>query len=534
MQESTSKFLSPDTVDGGSGSLDSAGGGSSLSEPRPFTGLTPGRDPTLLTAAEMAEADAAADQRGIAVIDLMEAAGRAAADCLVGYLGTPQETNGEIAILCGTGNNGGDGIVMARYLAEWGYSVRLMLAAERSALKGVLSQVARRWPGSFDPLDTLAVRTAAVIVDGLIGAGLSRDVDGKIAEVVEAANASNAFRFALDVPTGLCSDTGHPRGAVFKADATITFFRRKPGHVLAPGRYLCGGGENIHVADIGISADILEQVAPQCFENTPAYWGARYPHIGPATHKYDRGHVLVLGGKEPALGASRLAAQAALRIGAGLCTLAAPSENYSIQASALTDIMVRRFENNFGFIGMLSDQRISAVVLGPGAGIGEKMAELVTEVVSKKRATVVDADALTSLAGRIDHLKKRKKGNVVLTPHDGEFARLFPEIDLYPDRVEAARRAAKKSDSIIVLKGVTTIVAEPGGRATIASNAPAWLSVGGTGDVLSGAIAGLLGQGMPAFEAASAGVWLHGAAAMKCGRGMIASDLLFAFKRVLP
>ena len=257
------------------------------------------------------------------------------------------------------------------------------------------------------------------------------------------------------------------------------------------------------------------------------------PHAGPSYHKYDRGHVLVLGGREPTLGASRLAAMSALRVGSGLVTLAAPSETYVVQATALTDIMVRRFDQDFGFIGMLSDPRLNVVLMGPGAGLGEKTARLVQAVLKTDLTAVLDADALTSLAGR-QAMLNRSKGETILTPHQGEFERLFPDISVENDRISAVRSAAESSNSVVLLKGVSTVIAAPDGRVSVASNAPSSLSVAGTGDVLAGLVAGLAAQGMPAFEAASAAVWLHGEAAMRSGKGLIASDLVENLRQVLP
>lgn len=494
---------------------------------------TGGNSHILLTPEDSRRADKWAVENGTNGLTLMEAAGRAVADVITDYIGTPLEAGGEIVILCGPGNNGGDGFVAARYLEEWGYPVRVMLSVQAKDLKGDAAIMARRWQGGIGSLDARKLRGASVIVDGLFGTGLARALDGEYAGIIEAANDTEAFRIAIDMPSGLDADSGIPTGPCFSADATVTFFTKKPGHVMVPGRFLCGGNDNIHVADIGISSRTFEDIRPYLFENSPILWGSHYPFPGPETHKYHRGHLLVLGGKEPTLGACRLAAMAGLRVGAGLVTLAAPTETYNIQATALTDVMVRRFDSAFGFLGIMSDARINTVLLGPGASVGEKTAELVQDVIKRKKAMVLDADALTSLVGRLEQFAAEDVEKAVLTPHEGEFARLFPGLAQEPNRMAAARSAAVSSKCHIVLKGVSTIVAAPDGRVSIASNAPAWLSVAGTGDVLSGIIAGLMAQGMPPFEAASAGVWLHGEAAMKAGRGLIASDLLGTLPGVL-
>lgn len=494
---------------------------------------TGGNSHILLTPEESRRADAWAQENGTNGLTLMEAAGKAVAELVTDYVGTPLETGGEIVILCGPGNNGGDGFVAARYLEEWGYPVRVMLTVQAKDLKGDAAIMARRWQGGIETADPRKLAGASVLIDALFGTGLSRPIEGDVVELIEAANAADVFRVAIDVPSGLDADSGLPLGVCFSADATITFFTKKPCHVMVPGRFLCGGNENIHVADIGISARSFADISPHLYENSPVLWGGSYPFPGPETHKYHRGHLLVLGGKEPTLGACRLAAMAGLRVGAGLVTLAAPTETYNIQATALTDVMVRRFDSAFGFLGIMADSRINTILLGPGASVGEKTAELVQDVISRKRAMVLDADALTSLVGRLDLFAHTGVENAVLTPHEGEFARLFPGLSQEPNKISAARSAAVSSKCHIVLKGVSTVVAAPDGRVSVATNAPAWLSVAGTGDVLSGIIAGLIAQGMPAFEAASAGVWLHGEAAMKAGRGLIASDLLKALPDVL-
>jgi len=488
----------------------------------------------LLTPDEARAADVWTIEHGKPGLELMEAAGRAVADTIVEYVGTPLEVGGEIVILCGPGNNGGDGYVVARLLDEWGYPVKVLSSVEADALKGDARKMARKWKGHTELVGAGKVNGASVVVDSLFGTGLNKAVEGDLEALLNEANEADAFRLAIDVPSGLNANTGNSLGVCFKADATVTFFKKKSGQMVAPGRFFCGGADHIHVADIGIPEAALENIDPKHFSNEPALWSHSFPFQGPAAHKYNRGHMLVLGGKEPTLGASRLASMAGLRVGAGLVTLAAPSESYAIQAGALDDVMVRRFDSAFGFIGIMSDPKISTVLLGPGAGVGEKTAELVLQALMKGRNLVLDADALTSLTGRLDVLSGAKNCKAVLTPHEGEFARLFPDLDFRSDRIGAVRSAAEQSDCTVVLKGVSTIVGDVDGRISIASNAPSWLAVGGTGDILSGMIGGLLAQGMPAFEAASAAVWLHGEAAMKAGRGLIASDMLPLISRVLP
>lgn len=499
-----------------------------------MSGNTSNQEHILLTPSEAQQADQYAIKAGKKSSDLMETAGRAVADILIDYVGTPLELGGEIIVLCGPGNNGGDGFVIARYLYEWGYPVHVQLLGEPAKLTGDAAKMAQKWQGTIGAATGSSLKGAAVIIDALFGVGLNKPIEGEAANLIVAANETDSFRLAVDVPSGLNAETGNVSGCCFQADATVTFSFRKAGHLVAPGRFYCGGTDHVHVADIGVPSDVLDHMTPLCFANEPTLWSNAYPFQGPASHKYDRGHLLVLGGKEPTLGASRLASLAALRVGAGLVTLAAPSDSYPVQAAALTDVMVRRFDSAFGFVGILGDPRIGTVLLGPGAGVGEKTVELVQQAGVKKCNMVLDADALSSFVGRAEHLKAIADGDVVMTPHEGEFAKLFPSLDVVSDRIGAARSAAKIANSTIVLKGVSTIIAAPDGRVSIASNGPSWLAIGGTGDVLAGLIGGLMVQGMPVFEAASAAVWIHGEAGMKVGRGLIASDLLDVIPSVLP
>lgn len=490
--------------------------------------------PCLLSAEQARMLDAAAIEAGVAGIDLMRAAGRAVADILTDYIGTPLEAGGPIIIFCGSGNNGGDGFIAAKHLEEWGYLVSVRCACEAGDIKGDAAIAVSEWQGPINAFSPDGIHEAAAIVDCMFGTGLNKPIEGELADLIEEINQAPAFTLSVDLPSGLPADTGRPVGACISADATITFNLRKPAHLIVPGRFLCGGVENIHVAQIGVPDRVFKKIKCDIFANIPALWGQFFPFSGPQTHKYNRGHMLVLGGREPTLGASRLASLAGLRVGAGLVTLAAPTDTYAVQASSLMDVLVRRFDSTIGFMGIVNDPRIKAVLIGPGAGLGEKTAELVKHVGAKNKGIVLDADALSSLAGRIDIIKKLKSKDVVLTPHEGEFSRLLPDLDIDKDRLSAVREAAVMVDAVVVLKGVSTMVAAPDGRVCICENAPSWLSVGGTGDVLSGIICGLMTQGMPAFEAAASGVWIHGAAGMKAGRGLIASDLLEQIPRVLP
>jgi len=500
--------------------------------------LDPAKAPELLTCDEMRRADAHAIEGGTPGLALMENAGAAVADVAASLA----RSRGRIVVLSGPGANGGDGFVAARRLAERGYRIELGLLGRRGALRGDAASVAQRWTGEIKPAGALTLSGPCLVVDALFGAGLDRDLEGEALEIVERLNASAGPGrpvVAVDMPSGLSGDTGKVRRAAVQATATVTFFRLKPGHLLSPGRELCG---RLVLADIGIPEDALAAIAPKAFVNAPGLWRAKLRKPQAGDHKYSRGAVLVLSGPPHRTGAARLAARAALRIGAGLVALASPPEAVAVNAAHATAVMIEPFEGLSGFARLLADPRRNAIVIGPGAGVGEDTRALVRAALEPSqapRAVVLDADALTSFSGDADGLAAAiaaHNGPVALTPHEGEFARLFRlrrEILDGPSKLERARIAAVRLGAVLVLKGSDTVVGAPDGRASIGYDLPPTLATAGSGDVLSGFVAGLLAQGAPAFEAASAAVWLHGAAARQAGPGLIAEDLPEAVRAAL-
>jgi hydroxyethylthiazole kinase-like uncharacterized protein yjeF len=347
--------------------------------------------------------------------------------------------------------------------------------------------------------------------------------------MIEAINANGAPVLAVDLPSGINGTTAAIMGAAVRATETVTFFRKKPAHLLLPGRLRCG---RVRVVDIGIDARVLDEIRPQTFENTPQCWRGSFPVPRTDGHKYARGHVLALSGGITATGAARMSARAALRAGAGLVTLASPREALAVNAGASTAVMLRAVDTPVELARELADKRFNAIVMGPGAGVGPRTVDFVHTALSAGRHVVLDADALTSFANAPDHLfqaiKAASPSEVVLTPHEGEFPRLFSDMsNKHPGRskLERVHAAAERSGAVVLLKGPDTTVVAPDGRATIAANAPPWLATAGAGDVLAGIIAGLMAQGVPAFEAASIGVWMHGEAAREAGPGLIAEDL---------
>jgi ADP-dependent NAD(P)H-hydrate dehydratase / NAD(P)H-hydrate epimerase len=466
----------------------------------------------LLRVAQMEEADRLTVQAGTPGIELMQNAGAAVAR-EIARRWSPRPT----VVLCGPGNNGGDGFVVARVLAAAGWPVRLALAGSMQELRGDARHHAMLWQRPVEPVVWGVLEHAALVVDALFGSGLRRPLSGEIPHILEAAAKRRVPIVAVDVPSGLLGDTGASLGAV-PAVMTVTFTRKKPGHVLLPGRELCG--ETV-VADIGTTAALLERIPLETWENDPALWRGDLPQLRASGNKYSRGHALLWGGY-PTTGAARMAARAAARAGAGLTTIAVPPEALPIYAAALTSIMVRATATPADLAELLADKRFNALLIGPGAGTDATTRARALAMLATRRAVLLDADAISAFAQDRQTLFAAVGGPCILTPHDGEFARLF---DASGDKLARARAAARTSGAVIVLKGADTVIAAPDGRAVINSNAPATLATAGSGDVLGGMILGLLAQGMEAFAAAAGGVWLHGAAASDFGPGLLAEDL---------
>ncbi|MGY4570732.1 bifunctional ADP-dependent NAD(P)H-hydrate dehydratase/NAD(P)H-hydrate epimerase [Bradyrhizobium pachyrhizi] len=478
----------------------------------------------VLTTTEMERADRLTIAAGTPGFALMMSAGQAVAEAAMDLV-----EEGPIVVVAGRGNNGGDGFVAAAELAARGREVSVILLCERDSLQGDAALAAKGWKYPVLPFNPQALGKPALIIDALFGAGLNRPVKGDPLEMIAAVNANGTPVLAVDLPSGINGTSGAVMGAAVQATETVTFFRKKPAHLLLPGRMHCG---RVRVADIGIAAQVLDEIKPLTAENAPEAWRWSFPVPRIDGHKYARGHAVVVSGDLASTGAARLAARAALRAGAGLVTLASPRDALAVNAAALTAVMVRAVDNPIQFAELLGDKRLNACVIGPGAGVSARTRDFVHTALSAQRHLVLDADALTSFAGAPDRLFEAIKASdgqqVVLTPHEGEFPRLFSDIsNKHPGRskLERVRAAAERSGAVVLLKGADTVIASPDGRATVAANAPPWLATAGAGDVLSGIIAGFLAQGVAAFEAASIGVWMHGESASEAGPGLIAEDL---------
>jgi len=471
-------------------------------------------------------ADHLAEGAGVESYALMLRAGKALAEAV---LAAPHA--GAIQVLCGPGANGGDGYVAAEFLREAGHEVSVFCLGDVARLKGDAARAHLDWHGAVIPATPDIINGGGIFIDALFGAGLSRPLAGEAAALVQAINASGAYVISADLPSGIFGDNGTVPDVCVCAQETVTFFRQKPAHVLQPSREYCG---KITLADIGIPDQVLGKIKPQYFENNPALWPDLPPFPSVLVHKYSRGHVLVRCGGALQTGAARLAARAALRAGAGLVTLLAEMDAARVCAAHETEVMITSRDAKNTLEAMLTDRRVNAVVIGPAGGVDAAMRQDVLAIRNHKCPLVLDADGISAFADTPDRLFAVLDETCVLTPHEGEFARLFPDLaDDSHSKIARAQTAAKRAGCVMVLKGPDSVIASPTGRAIINTNAPTWLATAGSGDVLAGIIGALLGQGATGFEAAACGVWLHGAAGGTCGRGLIAGDLIEALPAVL-
>jgi hydroxyethylthiazole kinase-like uncharacterized protein yjeF len=493
----------------------------------------------LLSPSEMAEADRLAIAAGpFDGIGLMRNAGAAVAGVVLARYPAAMRVH----VLCGPGNNGGDGYVVARLLQDSAIDV-LVWASGSPKAGSDAALAASECTAQSRPLSEFVAEPGSIVVDALYGAGLSKPPSGDAARAIDIAAELDLPVVAVDLPSGVSGESGEVLGQAFLARITVTFARKKPGHLLLPGRELCG---EIVLADIGIGDGIIAQLEPRTFENTPGLWLRHLPRPVIDTHKYKRGHVGVFSGGPSATGAARLSALAAARSGAGAVTLLSPANAMQVNAAHLTSIMLRKTDTIADMQEFIGDRRPSAVVLGPGFGISEKTRAFALAVLGAERrqdggieGLMLDADGITSFRDAPDTLfeaaRRPNAPALVLTPHEGEFSRLFPDIagDKKRSKLAKACGAAERANAVVVYKGADTVIAAADGRAAINSNGAPWLATAGSGDVLSGIVAGLLAQGMPAFAAACAAVWIHAEAGSRFGAGLIAEDLPLALVPVL-
>lgn len=476
----------------------------------------------LLTADEMLRAEQITIDSGTPSLTLMENAGLAVAEEVVRRF----PRGSKVTICCGKGNNGGDGFVCARILRERGFQIRLGLLCKPEELKAEPKEMARRWDEAIEPLVPSMLEGTEVVVDGIMGSGLKGPVNGVVADIIQSVNDKKLPVVAIDMPTGIEMTHGSVQGIAFEAVATVTFFRKKTGQVLLPGKRYCG---DVRVADIGFSPKVLADIAPQTFVNEPDFWLRYYPRMKPEGHKYDRGHAVVVSGPMESTGASRLGAATALRIGAGLVSLATSKAAFYINAAQLTSVMVSVFDGpaSLGEI-LTNDPRQNAVLIGPGAGLSQESCDNVAAVLSSEATVIIDAEGMTTFEENPQDLFgmiQSRNAPTIITPHQGEFDRIFPELGNAESKLEQAKRAAEISGAVVIFKGPITIISAPDRLSAVMGNAPPWLATAGTGDVLAGMITGLCAQGMSPFDAAAAAVWMHAELARAFGPGLISEDM---------
>lgn len=480
----------------------------------------------VLSVAQMREADRLAVAGGVRGYELMISAGQSVAHVVnEHYSGRP------VLILCGPGNNGGDGFVAARFLEEAGHEVTVMASVPVRKYKGDARLACRDWGGAVHDFAARPdMPPETVVIDAVFGTGLAKPIGGAVASLFAAIRAARWPVVAVDIPSGVCGDTGRADPATLHAAHTVTFFRKKTGHLMMPGMALCG---RVGVYDIGIPRTVLEDTGFTLLEDDPAWWRAALPGLRADGHKYNRGHVVVLGGARMT-GAARMASEAAMRMGAGLCTIAAPESAAAVYKRGAAHVLYEPLSQMRDFAASCADPRRNAIVMGPGAGLDDVagLREAVLDMLALGRPAVLDADALTCFSEEPEALCRALHERCVLTPHEAEFARLFGAGE--DAKVSRAVAAAEKAGAVILLKGPDTVIARPGGAPPAVNiHATPWLATAGAGDVLAGMIAGLLAQGMDAFPAACAAAWLHGEAGLRAGPGLVAPDLIAAIPAIL-
>jgi hydroxyethylthiazole kinase-like uncharacterized protein yjeF len=467
----------------------------------------------ILTVAQAGAADRAALASGTPLFGLMQRAGAAvAAEVMARW--TPRPTR----VLCGPGDNGGDGFVVAASLASAGWPVRVAALVDVAQMKGAAAEAAAQWNGPIETVSPACVADAALVIDALFGAGLSRPLAPEVVQTLRACQAAGATLVAVDLPSGLNGDTGAPLDFAPTATLTVTFHRKKPAHVLEPGRQFCG---EVVVADIGLAEPPADWPLN---ENEPALWRAGFPWPKTDTHKTERGRMVVVSGEAWSTGAARMSARAGLRIGAGMVTVLSPPNACAVNAAHLEAVMLKPFADRAELLRVAD--RADVAVIGPGAGITLETRLNLLALAAAGPALIVDADVFSVFREAPHELFEVLTPRDVMTPHAGEFERIFPGLlKSSPERITAARLAAERAGAVVLLKGADTVIAAPDGRAVVNTNAAPWLATAGAGDTLAGFIAGLIAQGMDSFSAACAGAWIHAEIGRDFGPGLIAEDL---------
>jgi len=470
---------------------------------------------------ESQKIDVKAIASGISGECLMENAGRAVVDQIL-----KRWQPKEVVVLCGPGNNGGDGYIIARLLNEINWSVKVLTIIDPSQLEGDAKVASLKWTGDVVLLnEEQDYLHAELIIDCLYGTGLSRPLDKETVELINYYKSLKTKVVSVDLPSGVHGNTGEVLGTAIEADLTVTFCNLKRAHFLLPGKELCG---EIVVVDIGIPKQIINQIDFLTFWNQPIAWINSFPIPQSNTHKYIRGHTFIIGGDRYSTGAARLAAEASLRIGAGAVSIIAERNALDVYAKHLTAVMLEPSEK---LQSIIANTNLKSFVIGPGTGLGKYTESCLDKILESNSPCVIDADALSIIARKPDYFFPKLHADCILTPHEGEFTRMF---DNSHDKLTSCQSSVAKTGANVVFKGSDTIIAAAcGKKISINNNAAPWLATAGSGDVLGGLIAGLQSQGMPSFEAACAGVWLHGELGTKLGLGLISEDISKSLPKLL-
>ena len=426
-----------------------------------------------------------------------------------------------IIVLCGPGNNGGDGFIIAKYLKEHGYKIEVYAYLNNRSYKGDSLRALNEYGGKIKKISSFRIKKNALIVDAIFGIGLSRNIKGKLKEIFDQINKSNNCVVSVDIPSGVCSNTGEILGSAIKADFTITFHRKKIGHILGLGKKFSG---RIKVMDIGFSQ---KKMNTQCLKNSPNLWIRYFPWKKTSDHKYSRGRAVVYGGQKEFTGAAILSAQAALKTGTGSVKIICSKNTLQIYSIKFPSVLKTEINNICQLEYFLKKEKITSILIGPGSGSNKKIKQITKLILRKVKYVVLDADALTCFKGDLKSLYSLLDKNKIITPHLGEFQKIFPKINKNLNSIDKTLNAVKLIKSNIVLKGSTTIIASYNKKIVINDHSSSELAVIGSGDVLSGIIVSLIGQKkMNPFLAGCAATWLHGDIAKNYGKGLIAEDIV--------
>ena len=476
--------------------------------------------------------------RGLSFSELMENAGKKSSEVIHEVIIPDLKNfNGKILVLCGPGNNGGDGMVVAKYLEYQGYDVDVSFPLGKvNQLSKVVLQKFKNLNKDFKKFNHNNIRNYSLVIDAIFGVGLNRKLNKKAVSVFNKINSHSKCIVSLDIASGVDANNGCLLPVALKADYTLTFVAPKVGQYLLPGKENTG---KIYVLSIGERFKEIKQATKNnaIFLNSPNLWKKNYKWPTLKDHKYKRGHTLVRSGKVSSTGASRLASISALRVGSGAVTLASDKEALIVNASNLTSVMVNVISSHDEFLLFAKNRKINSLIIGPGLGQSDTTKELVLKSINSNISLVLDADAMSSFKGSPQDLihclkKRRKKNNIILTPHEGEFERVFKYKNL--NKIEKTQKASKETNTTILLKGNDSIVSSPKGKVSVSEKSSVFLATAGSGDILAGLCGGLLAQGMKSFEAASAAVWIHNQIGLLSGPGLIADDMEKILLKFLP